>query len=153
MPPTREESKVEARLKDLLRSVEVPDVQNSIHTTARTFRNGVAQNGLDQQNFCIDNPSNFAKTKPGRYGTASHPDLVNVTATGEVVISKHAYVDDVVAFCLGAIRSNSSISDDIKQQLANFVNAMDARAVGKHQYSKSIAEKDYVWNNVVYPRV
>lgn len=108
----------------------------------RVFRNMMALGALLTYK---ETPSKFAKTLPGSYGTQKHNDLIRLDATGDVVISKDAYVDDVVAFCFGVIQSNATIDASIKQHLANFVNDMDARAVARHGYSADEAEAAVVW--------
>jgi hypothetical protein len=116
------------------------------YETRRAFRNGIARAGALTPR--MSTPSNFAKIAPGHYGTTSDQDLVNVSTSGQITFSRDAYVDDVIAFCLGAIRGNPTISDSIKQHLASFVNEMDARAVTRHGYSSSEAERVFTWTAV-----
>ena len=107
--------------------------------------------------FCAETPSNFAKIDPGHYTVYSeksdtHHRIVSVREDGTVEVAPRAYVDDVVAFCYGAIRSNHTIGDDIKAHLARFLDAMDARAVARHGYAgSSDAERTYAWTPLAPP--
>lgn len=111
---------------------------------ARAFRNHLARGvGI---NYTMSTPSNFAKVAPGNY-TSDGETRVRVQEDGSIWISRNAYADDVVAFVLGCIRSNPTIADGIKLALADFVDLMDARAVKRHGYSNSQAEKDFSWES------
>lgn len=99
----------------------------------------------------MSTPSNFAKVATGDYVTASSGDnsLVRVNDDGSILISPKAYVDDVGAFCYGAIRSNPTISDEIKNHLARFIDDMDVRALTRHGYSHSCdEERTLVWKQI-----
>lgn len=118
------------------------------YPTQREFRNAFARLPADAHPVRVnpaDASSNWAQLAVGGYGTVKKPDLITVEQDGAVHISPKAYADDVVAFVLGAIRSNPTIDDSIKQHLADFVNAMDARADKRHGYSNSPDEKAFVW--------
>ncbi len=68
-----------------------------------------------------------------------------VEEDGTFTVGPGAYVDDVVAFLLGAVKTNPTISGEIKGTLRDFLNRMDRRAVERHGYSASPKEKDYTW--------
>ena len=91
----------------------------------------------------LDQPGNLCKIGPGAYG-----DNVHVDEKGTITISPKAYADDVVAFVLGCMRKNPTVSNEIKGYLAQFLDAMDERAVTRHGYSNSKAEADYVWKRI-----
>jgi len=122
--------------------------QHVEYATQREFRNALARLPVESDVRSMSTPSNFAKLAAGTYGTRSHPELVTVQSHGGVWFSKEAFVDDVVAFCAGALRSNPTVSPELKQHLADFVNGMDARAVARHGYSNSEAERAFVWHAV-----
>lgn len=105
----------------------------------REFRNKFP---TDPKVVDMSNPSNFCKIQPGLY------ENFTVSPEGVISISSKAYPDDVVAFVLGCISSNPTISDDLKLHLAKFLDGMDKRAVDRHGYSNSEVEKNFTWVNV-----
>lgn len=106
--------------------------------SSRHFRN---EPGVD---FDAESPSNFAKTRPGVFW-GGDKELVRVSQDGSVTFTPGCYVDDVVAFCHGAIASNPTIAPEIKTHLARFIDAMDARAMARHGYSNSKTEQEMTW--------
>jgi hypothetical protein len=84
-------------------------------------------------------PGNLCKWPAGTYGK------IRVDDDGTIVVSHKAYADDVVAFVAGAIESNPTIADEIKNRLRAFVDDMDARAVARHGYSQSADEAAFTW--------
>lgn len=88
-------------------------------------------------------PGNMCKFPAGQYGKR-----IAVADDGTITIDKKAYVDDVVAFAFGSIRSNPTIHESVKLHLARFVDAMDARADERHGYSHSETERDFTWTRV-----
>lgn len=107
---------------------------------SRQFRNHIASSPPP---INIERPGNTAKFEAGQFGKN-----IVVADDGTITISKKAYADDIVAFVLGAIRSNPTIDDTIKANLARFVDEMDKRAVDRHGYSHSKEEADFEWNSV-----
>lgn len=87
-----------------------------------------------------ENPGNAVKFGPGNYFN----NHITVHEDGSFTVSNKAYVDDVVAFLSGAINSNPTISEKIKDLLRDFLNRMDERALSRHGYSGS-DEKNYSW--------
>ena len=92
----------------------------------------------------LDAPGNMCKSGAGPCGKN-----IVVNEDGSVTISRKAYADDVVAFALGCIQSNPTISLDTKLHLARFVDDMDARAVARHGYSYSEPDRALEWKSVV----
>lgn len=109
-------------------------------TTSRAIRHALVASPPDAD---VARPGNFAKLAAGQY--AKH---ITVKEDGTIVIGPDAYADDVVAFVAGAIASNPTIGNPIKQHLADFVDAMDERAVARHGYSHSPEEAAFVWTKL-----
>ena len=107
-------------------------------TTRREIRNTFPVNPHPSN---PQNPGNIVKFGPGTYFNG----CITVHDNGSFTVSEKAYVDDVVSFLSGAINSNPTISDDIKNLLKEFLNKMDERALLRHGYSGS-DEKFYTWN-------
>lgn len=113
-------------------------------THRREFRNTFP---MQPHKYDTKSTNNFCRMPVGSYGTKTH-DVVTVNADYSLTVSKRAFADDVVAFVLGSISSNPTISDDIKAHLARFLDAMDARALARHGYSKSEKEQAHTWTPV-----
>jgi hypothetical protein len=107
--------------------------------SSRQFRHAVSTTGLP---FDASTQSNFAKVIPGTYGP------ITVQENGDIVISREAYADDVLAFVLGCISSNPTIDPLTKQNLGVVIDMFDARAVFRHGYSGSEEEKNFEWTPV-----
>ena len=121
----------------------------SVHYTSRREMRHALASGKDSppDMTCA---SNFAKLESTAYSSGSDDStpIVKLCTDGTVVIDKRAYVDDVVAFLAGAIKSNPTIAPEIKAHLTRFVDAMDARAVARHGYSESPREAAFEWTSV-----
>lgn len=83
-------------------------------------------------------PGNTCKFPAGAYGK-----YFTVQEDGKIIIDPKAYPDDIAAFVSGSIKSNPTISAEIKNHLLVFLDAMDDRAVQRHGYSHSPEERDY----------
>lgn len=69
-------------------------------------------------------------------------------ATNEWTVSGKAYADEWMALSLAMAMSNPTLRKDVLIGLAQTIDAMDERAVKKHGYSHSEAEKAYEWCSV-----
>lgn len=91
------------------------------------------------------NPSDTTVKSNIYHGPAGTFNHIQVTNSGSINISPEAYPDDVAAFLAGAQASNPHVSPETQKHLIHYVDAMDRRAVQRHGYSNSPAERDVAW--------
>lgn len=106
----------------------------------RLFRNLFPMSELSNP----DMKSNFVRVPPGMYG-----ENFTVHVNGDILISHKAYSDDVIAFALKGMLDNPNIPDDIKIQVADILDKMDAIAVKRHGYSRSETQRNFEWKSLV----
>jgi hypothetical protein len=70
---------------------------------------------------------------------------IEVFANGVILMPSTVYADDVVAFVCACVLNNPNIEKKYAVHVCAFVDAMDARAVNRHGYSRSPEERDFVW--------
>lgn len=88
-----------------------------------------------RRNMEFDPKGGGIPIKSGQYG--AYKDAIEKLPDGRIVFAKELYLDDLVAFALTAAKSNPNIPLKCKIPLAEFVDAMDLRAVERHGFSNS----------------
>ena len=73
---------------------------------------------------------------------------VFVRADGSMVIDPAAYLDDVISVLLYAALLNPIMDEGVRVLLARTLDRMDARAVARHGYSGSEADRTASWISV-----
>lgn len=94
----------------------------------------------------LQRPGNICKIPAGNVGRKG----IDVMEDGSIVIGPKVYFDDVLAFLLGCQKSNPGLKSEIKNLMAETIDAADRRNFekGGHCYNHSPEEANHNWKNL-----